>query len=79
MSGKKGLKMLFKGAFYIKCGEDTCQSKRGKFCKHFRTHLGKGNYCHFFNKFLDSEDNKILRCKKCLKKFNLTEDQVGYL
>jgi len=60
--------------FEIECGERTCASKPGKFCRFLRTKkLGQIPVCDIFRerngeekRLLDSEEGWVLRCEECL-------------
>ncbi len=55
----------------IVCGETTCASEPGKFCKFVRTQrFGTENVCHIFSEAkstLEEKDGWIQRHKECLK------------
>jgi hypothetical protein len=55
------------------CGETTCASEPGKFCRFLRTrHYGQDNLCHAFFEpefgavQLEDKDGWVLRCPQCL-------------
>ena len=59
-------------ALDIECGETTCASKPGKFCRFFADHIDDSKpQCRLFGDLLtdDKGDNTgcILRTKKCLE------------
>ena len=54
------------------CGEKTCASTPGHFCRFVGTkHLGASYYCLLFNTPLyDGSDGWLHRCQECLDKFH---------
>lgn len=53
----------------IECGEKTCSSELGKFCKLLKTtHYGTVLWCSLFDVGLDDEmDGKLQRCPQCIE------------
>jgi len=60
----------------IECGEKTCASEPGKFCRGVLvTHFGSRYCCDFYRgsdgyeePLRDGEDGWLMRCKQCLEK-----------
>ena len=60
--------MTFTIPVQIECGEKTCASSPGVFCKYFGYKgLGTKPHCLFFNTHLYEEQGWIQRAKPCLE------------
>jgi|WetSurMetagenome_2_1015567.scaffolds.fasta_scaffold01544_18 hypothetical protein len=58
--------MKFSITFDIECGETTCASKPGEFCRFFANDLRGGGRCYLFGGLFD-EDGWIQRHPDCLE------------
>ena len=52
--------------FNIECGEKTCASEPGSFCKFFRNTASRDANCALFGKVFCGEDSWIHRHKDCI-------------
>ena len=61
-----------KHAVYFECGDTTCASEPGKFCKFLLTKWGEYFYCSLFDRHSIYEDEALgwlLRCPPCMKEY----------
>ena len=61
-----GLQMKKKICFEIECGEKTCASEPGKFCRFFNPSLNGKDSCYLFGRVFES-DGWIQRHPDCLE------------
>lgn len=72
--------MKFHKTIEIECGETTCASEPGKFCKYLaRMSFGRIPVCTFFSNeiagftrlYEDEPNGWLRRCPQCLKEFEV--------
>ena len=56
--------------FYIKCGEKTCATREGNFCRFFINTGSRDGKCNLFGRVFD-KDGWIQRHKNCI---HITEE-----
>ena len=52
--------------FDIECGETTCASEPGKFCRFCKWKLNGDGTCYFFGKLFEDENGCLARHKDCI-------------